>query len=102
MITPKFPTYFHTNVEENLKRKIILFILEKCIEHHIGGKPRSIKNKDITTFLVKVGKQCESKQMYALKDINGVPVKAYVYNSINVEKGFIHIYGYSMTDLWIK
>ena len=58
--TFKFPTHVDLQVEENMKRKVNPFILQKCITHHIGGTPRSIRTKDKTTFLVEAGKQCES------------------------------------------
>ena len=52
-----FPTHFDVKLAIEHKRKISPFLLEKCIQNHIGTKPRT---KDATTFIIEISSHKES------------------------------------------
>ena len=96
---PKFNSFFDCILpSEEQKRKLKPWVLEKHIEQHIGSKPRSIRTKNSSTFTVEIGTQAESRAMYTLSSIGGIPTKVTVNSDSNLTKGLIYVHGYSMLN----
>ena len=94
-----FPTYFDLKFDSpQQKRKISPFLLEKCIQAKIGNKPRTIRTKDSTTFVIQVSKKEESIALSKIDEISGVRCSVTLNDSADVAKGLIYIYDYDMTD----
>ena len=94
-----FPTYFDLKFDSpQQKRKISPFLLEKCIQAKIGNKPRTIRTKDSTTFVIQVSKKEESIALSKIDEINGVRCSVTLNDSADIAKGLIYIYDYDMTD----
>ena len=96
---PLFPTYFDLKFDTPLqKRKISPFLLEKCIQAKIGNKPRTIRTKDSTTFVIQVSKKEESIALSKIDEISGVRCSVTLNDSADIAKGLIYIHEYDMTD----
>ena len=93
-----FPAVFNCKLDPANKRKITPFLLEKCIEQIIGSKPRTIRTRDESTFVVRVSNKRESYAMSKLTKIMNYDVETSVNSSSDVEKGLIYIYGYDLSN----
>ena len=96
--TSCFPTHFNCTFPEEQKRKITPWLLERCLQTHLGSKPKSIRSLSKTTFVVEVSTDCESRSMSGLSTLNGIPVQIEVNTSLDVQKALIYIYGYDMSE----
>ena len=95
---PIFPTHFDITLALEHKRKISPFLLEKCIQNHTGTKPRTIRTKDATTFIIEISSHKESVAMTVLDKIHNHPVKTTINNTSDIQKGLIYVYGYDMSS----
>ena len=96
---PIFPSLFDLKFTIEHKRKISPFLLEKCIQNHTGTKPRTIRTKDATTFIIEISSRKESVAMIILVKIHNYPVKTIINNTSDIQKGLIYVYGYNMSSL---
>ena len=90
-----FYTHFDCKMNENDKRKVTPWLLEKCLEQQLKAKPKTIRTSSKTTFTVEVANKEESTAMQKVKDINGMSVEVSVNTALEVNKGLVNIYGYN-------
>ena len=89
---PIFPTHFGITFALEHKRKITPFLLEKCIQNHTGTKPRMIRTKDATTFIIEISSRKESVAMTILDKVHNYPVESTINNTSDIQKGLLYIY----------
>ena len=97
-ITQQFPTHFDLKMNEQNKRIFIPWLLEKCIERHIGSKPKSIRTSNKTIFVVEVNSKEQSTVVQEITNINGISAEISVNNFAHLNRGLIYIYGYNMNN----
>ena len=97
-MSKRFPTHFDCTLTEVDKRKFTPWLLEKCLTNCLGTKPVSIRSTSKHTFTIEVNSKQQASCINSLRDINGIPVKISVNSKLNVNKGLIYIYNYSMCD----
>ena len=97
-ITQQFPTHFDLKMNKQNRRKCTPWLLEKCIERHIGSKPKSIRMSNNMTFVVELNNKNHNIAVQAITNINRMAVEISVNNFANLNRGFIYIYGYNMSN----
>ena len=89
-----FPTHFDVIYAIEHRRKISPFLSEKCIQNHTGTKPRTIRTKDATTFIIEISSHKESVAMTILDKIHNYPVQTAINKTSHIQKGLLYVYGY--------
>ena len=84
---PTRPYSNHFDCKMNEKKKVTQWLLEKCLEQQVGSKPKIIRRNNKITLA-----------MQAVYKTNGVDVEITVNKALNVNKGLVYIYGYSIVD----
>ena len=93
-----YHTHFDCTMNEESKKKISPWLLEKCLQNSLGGKPKSIRSKNPTTFIIEVQGKRQSTEVTRIKSINGYPVKIEPNRTIGSCKGLVYIYNYNMSE----
>ena len=96
--TQQYPTHFDCIMDESNKRKFTPWLLEKCIEKHIGSKPKSIRTVNKTTFIIEVCNKEQGSAVQTITNINGIDAEIKINNFAHLNKGLIYVYGYNMVD----
>jgi hypothetical protein len=96
--TKKYPNMFNCSMNEDQKRKLNPFLLQKILEQHLGAKPNSIRSISKTTFLIETSCPAESNKIVTLQNINNVPVQISPNTSHGTQNGLIYVYQYNMNN----
>ena len=98
--TKTFATHYDITFEnENTKRKIHPFTLEKCITIELcGKKPTKIRSKNETTFTVEINSSAHGILLQHLKKINNHEVTVTANNMLSQSKGIVYINDYDLTE----
>ena len=96
--TQQYPTHFDCKMNEQDKRRFTPWLLEKCIEKHIGSKPKSIRTANKTTFIIEVNSKEQSNAIQTIAKLNGIETEIKVNSFAHLNKGLIYVYGYNMRN----
>ena len=100
--SPVTPVTYHTHFDcvmnEESKKKISPWLLEKCLQNSLGGKPKSIRSKNPTTFIIEVLGKRQSTEVTRIKSINGFPAKIEPNKTIGSSRGLVYVYNYNMSE----
>ena len=77
----KFQTHFNCPLAVEHEKKISLFILEECIQDHIGAKSRTIRTKDAFGFVIEIYSHAESVILRVLDKNYKDPVQTSINNT---------------------
>ena len=79
-----YTTHFDCKMDETDKRKVMPWILEKCLEQQLEAKPKTIRTTNKTTFTAEIASREQSTTMQLVSNINGIPVEGSVNTALNV------------------
>ena len=83
----KFPSHFSCQMDSEQKRKFNPWMIQKCFTQELGAKPRTIRSKSETEFILKVNNENESKAILTITKINNVDVEITECSNINQSMG---------------
>ena len=92
-----FAKYFKIQMEEQLKRKMNPWILEKCLQNQIDGNLK-IRSGGKDNFIVEIQTMDQSKLIVNVTEINQIPVTVTDHNQFNSSKSIVYIYEYYMEN----
>jgi len=73
-------------------------MIQKCFTQELGAKPRTIRSKSETDFIIEVNNENESKAILTITKINNVDVEITECSNINQSMGLVYIYDYNFPD----
>ena len=73
-------------------------MIQKCFTRELGAKPRTIRSKSETEFIIEVNNENESKAILTITKINNVDVEITECSNINQSMGLVYIYDYNVPD----
>jgi len=73
-------------------------MIQKCFTQELGAKPRTIRSKSETDFIIEVNNENESKAILTITKINNVDVEITECSNINQSMGLVYIYDYNVPD----
>ena len=97
-VRERFSTYYDCRLDEADKRKFTAWLLEKCLANCIGSTPVSIRSTSKAAFTVEVNSKQQASSLNSFTNINGIFVKVTINDKMNVSKGLVYVYNYSMCD----
>ena len=90
--TIKFATHFTCTMSEGDKRKINLWLPEKCIKQQIDKSPVKIRTSGKNSYIIQVDSEEQSRKIMNIKQINNINVEMTENQFINISKGIVYIY----------
>ena len=81
-----FQLILTANYPPNINENCLFSFLEKCITNHTGSKPRTIRTKHATTFIIEVSSHSESIAITVLDKIHNNPVQTGINYFSDVQK----------------
>ena len=90
----RYATHFNCEIAEDHKRRFTPWLLEKCLEKVLDNRTKSK-----TIFTIEFSSAKESQVMQSLSSLNGTEIKTTVNTSLNICRGFIHVFNYNLADL---
>merc|ERR1719259_1557505 len=97
-ISTKFPTHFSCQMNPEKKKKFSPWLIERCFTQLLWGKPRSIRSKSESEFIIKVNNEDQSKAILSIQKLYNVDVQVTECTNINQSKGLVYIYDYNVPD----
>ena len=94
----KHQTYFDIEIDEEKKKKLSPWFIEKSISSYLDNKPKTIRTKNKTTFTIEVQTRQDSLNIMKIQSICGTPAKVTANESVGIIKGLVYIYGYNLCD----
>ena len=94
----KYPTHFNCILNEDEKKTMSPWLLEKVFSQAIGSGPKSIRSISSSTYVVEAKDQKQSEKIAQITNLNNKPVQMVVNDKIAISKGLIYIYNYDMRD----
>jgi len=89
----KFPTHFACTMSSREKRSFTPWSIEKCLSNELGSKPKSIRSRNDTEFIIEVEKHRDSLNISKIKKLNNIEVKIEECKNINQSKGLVFLSG---------
>jgi len=73
-------------------------MIERCFTQELCTKPRTIRSKSESEFIIEVNNEAQSKTILSIKKLNNVDVQITECTNINQSKGLVYIYDYNVPD----
>merc|ERR1719259_523039 len=94
----KFPTHFSCQMNPEQKKKFSPWMIEKCFTQVLWTKPRSIRSKSDSEFIIEINTEGQSRNILSIEKLNNVDVRITECTNINQSKGLVYIYDYNVPD----
>ena len=79
----KFPTKLSCQMNPEQKNKFSPWMIRKCFTQELDNKPRTIRSKSESKFLIEVNYEAESRTILSIKKLNNVDVRMTECTNIN-------------------
>ena len=93
-----YPTHFLIKMNEDEKKKLSPWGIEKCIQHAIGSKPKIIRSAGRDSFVVEISEARDVEPLKNMNNVNGIPVVISEHPHFNHIQGLIFIYDYDLSN----
>ena len=95
-----FPRFFQITFQDNLKRTLNPFDVEKSITDATSHKPKQLFSINTTSFIIETEHQDDGQVLLGLSSINDVPCQTTEYTPFNTTRGIVYIreFGISSPD----
>ena len=93
-----YTTHFTCKIDENEKRHLTPWVLEKCLHNQLGNKPKSIRSGGRSSFVIEVDSEKDSRAILNIKTIHNIPIHISEHVQHNSAQGLIYIYEYDLKD----
>ena len=87
----KFPTHFSCQMSPEQKKKFSPWMIQKCFTQELDNKPRTIRTKSESEFIIEVNNEAQSKAILSITKLNNVDVQITECANINQSKGLVYI-----------
>jgi hypothetical protein len=94
----QFTTHYHCKLDENNKRKITPWVLEKSINQATGEKPKTIRSLDKTAYVIEVNDERQGHEVTKMTHINNFPVKMTEHDVTRFTRGLVYVYECDLLD----
>jgi len=88
----KFRTHFSCKMNPEKKKKFSPWMIQKCFKQELGNKPRTIRSKSESEFVIEVNNEAESEAISSIKKLNNIDVRITKCTNINQSKGLVYIH----------
>ena len=85
-------------MDEQHKRKLTPWTIEKAITQHLLDKPKSVRTSGKDSFIIDLQNEKQREQLKQLETINNIRVNLAVNNHVNTSKGLTYINDYNPSD----
>lgn len=95
--TSATPKFFEVSFEENLKRQVNPFDMERIIAERTGIKPKQVFSVNNRSFIAELDNLDDISRMLSLDKVKDVPCNVTTYDPFNTSKGIIYIQEFDLS-----